>query len=351
MITLFTKIQPFIFILFATFITHQVKSQDDCSSVLERAELLFEQGIIEDIPSLLSDCIEKGFTSQEKRQAQKLIILAFLFDNRIQEAENTMQNFLKENPEYEIQPGDPPEFITLYNGFRTYPFLSIGTFFGGNLTSATLLEHYGPFDTTKDKGEFPITFSPDIQAGVALHILLTKRIELNIESIYTRNNFSYNNLQYGFAEISMTEKHQRLEFPVSFSLDLNNPESRWTPYLRIGASYGMILEAVSSYTRTHINTGEEVFSPVEANNVYIDGKRNSDTFNALAGMGLKYKIPRGYFYLDLRYSYGLFNVVNPETRWNQDTVFRFYYADSDFHLDYLSFSIGYRYSFFKSKKL
>lgn len=350
MTSIFTKIKPFIFILIAIFITHQARSQDDCSSILENAELLFDQGIIEDIPSLLVDCLEDGFTPQEKKRAQKLLILSYLFDNRVQEAEDVMMNFLKENPEYEIQPGDPPEFTTLFAEFRTYPFLSAGVFFGGNLTSAAKLQQYGPFNTNTDKGEFYIT-SPDIQIGAALHIFLTESIELNIESIYTRYNFAYRNLQYGFAEVSMTEKHQRLEFPVSATYDLVDLSDTWIPYFRMGASYGMILEASTDYTRSHINTGEEVFSPVEAKEVYIDGKRNSNVFSAILGGGIKYKIPRGYFFLDLRYSYGLSELVNPETRWDQDTVFRFYYADSDFHLDHFSFSIGYRYSFFKSTKL
>lgn len=350
MITTFFKIKPFILILFAVFITQQAESQDNCSSILEKAELLFDQGIIEDIPSLLEGCLEKGFNSQEKRRAQKLIILAYLFDNRVEEAENIMMNFLKENPAYEIQPDDPPEFTTLFAQFKTSPFLAIGASLGGNHTSATIVEQYGPFDPNTDKGEFLIIL-PDFQIGVALNIFLTEKLELNFETIYARNRFSYRNLQYGFAEVFKTETHHRLEFPVAISYDLAAARKKWTPYLRFGASYGMILEAYASYKRDYINTGSEVFSPVEATDVNIADRRNSDTFNAIVGGGMKYKIPRGYFFLDLTYSYGLSDLVNPQTRWDQETVFRFYYADSDFQLDYFSLSIGYRYSFIKATKL
>ena len=332
--------------ILSLFLTSQLlMSQDDCSSTLERAEKLFEQGVIEDIPGLLAGCISSGFNREEKRRAQKLVILAYLFDNKIQEAEDEMVSFLRNNPEYEIKADDPAEFTTLFASFRTYPYLSAGVFLGGNLSSAFMQEPYGPYNTSLFEGQFsPL---PEMQIGAAAYIFLTNRLELNIESVYTRNSFTYTNLQYGFVEVYRKETQQRLEFPVSLTYDFSG--DKWRPYFRIGASYGLILSSHSDYKRSHMNTGSEL-STVEGNNLDITDRRSSGIFNGILGAGLKYKIPRGFFFFDLRYSHGLTELVNSESRWDQETVFRYYHADGDFQMNNLSFSVGYRYSFYKSIK-
>lgn len=333
--------------LFITLFCQPLQSQNNCLQLLEQAEVLFEQGIIEEIPELLSGCLEDGFSPENLIRAQKLLIFAYLIDNKTLEAENVMKSFLKNNPEYEIQPGDPAEFKLLLSDFRTIPFLSVGPFLGGNFSSATFLEHYGPYNTSRDEGEFLIN-SPQFQIGAAINVFLTERLEGNLESIYTINSFSYSNLQYGFAEIYKTETQRRLEFPVSLSYDLS--QNNWQPYLRVGLSYGLLMSAHSDYKRTYLNSGEEQYSPIEELGVDISEQRNSSFVNAVFGAGLKYKIPRGHLYFDIRYFYGLSDLVNPEGRWSQDTVFEFYTADNDFHLDYITFSIGYRYSFYITRR-
>lgn len=333
--------------LLLLFTSPHLKSQTACSLVLENAEKLFEQGIIEEIPSLLSECIKSGLNYAERERAQKLIILSYLFDNRIQQAENAMMEFLRTNPEYSIQSGDPAEFTSLFSRFRTFPYLSLGAFLGGNLTSATILTSYGPFDHNTDEGHYsPL---PEMQIGAAAYIFLTNRLEIILEGIYSRNSFSYTNVQYGFAEIYRNETHQRIEIPLSISYDL--PGERWHPYFRIGASYGLILTAHTNYRRSHLDNGSVTSSPLQSSNLDIIDRRNTSTLNGIMGAGIKYQINRGFLFFDLRYSYGLSQLVSTENRWDQEIVFRYYYADGDFVTDNLSFSLGYRYSFYKSRKI
>jgi hypothetical protein len=331
------------------FLSHSldVSSQDTCRETLERAETLFDQGIIEKIPDLLEDCINNGFGKQDRIRARRLIILAHLFDNNFDEAETAMTDFLRDVPGYQPQANDPAEFSALFSSFRTFPFLSIGAFIGANLSQATMLESYGPYNIN-ESGNFSIT-TPQYQIGAGASIFLSNRWELNLESIYTRTNFAYNNLQYGFAQIENEETHQRLDFPITFTF--NFPGNRWTPFLRLGASYGLIISASGDYKRSHINTGSLVFDPLEIRGVDISNQRSTNSLNAIVGSGVKYRIPRGFLIFDLRYNYGLSDLVNNENRWDQETVFSYYHTDSDFQLDYFTFSIGFQYSFFKSKKL
>lgn len=346
--TIFTQVKIVVLFILLQYPLTQVLSQNNCGDALERAETLFDQGVIEEIPALLEACIRDGFSREEKVRAQKLVILSYLFDNRMYDAEGKMVSFLRANPEYQLEPGDPSEFASLFSSYRTFPFLSLGIFTGGNISSATMLEQFGPYSPTTDEVSYSITH-PEYQIGISFNIFLSNSFELNLETVYAKTSFSYSNLQYGFIETYRKESHSRLEFPVSFTFDF--PGKKLKPYLRLGASYGLILNAYGDYKRSNINSSDEMSGTVESLGIDISDRRNPDVIAAMVGTGLKYKIPRGHLFLDLRYHYGLTELVKPETRWDPEIVFPFYQADEDFQIDYLTFSFGFRYSFFKSKKL
>ncbi len=340
---LYLRIALLLSLLFIPFVLQILRSQDDCPSMLERAETLFERGLIEEIPELLDECIRNGFTHEEKTRAQRLIILSYLFDNKISQAENAMIGFLRENPEYRIQPGDPAEFAFMFSNFSTRPAFSIAAFLGGNLTSATVVTSYGPYNPATDDNYFSLL--PETQLGAGASVFLNNNLELNMEGIYSRNSFAHN-IRYNFAEIYKRETHQKLEFPVSLTYDL--PGGRLNPYLRAGASYGLILSAQTNYRLMYLNGNRDIF---ESNMLDIGEKRSQGTFSALIGAGVKFKIPRGHIFFDMRYYYGLTELVIPENRWDQETTFRYYYTDGDFITDNLSFSIGYRYLFYRITKM
>jgi hypothetical protein len=331
-----------LFTLISLLIPTGLISQDNCSSRLERAEILFEKGIIEEIPGLLADCIRSGFTSEEKDRAHKLIILAYVFDNKIPQAENAMGRFLRENPEYQIQPRDPAEFVSLYSNFRTRPSFTLGAFLGGNLTSTTMLTNYGPYNSATDESYFSLL--PETQLGLGVSAFLAGKLELNLDGIYSRNSFIHN-VHYSFAEVYKRETHQILEFPVSLTYDL--PGGRIIPYLRAGISYGLILNAQTNYRLKYLDGNSDI---IESEMINISQGRSSGTFRALIGTGAKFKIPRGHIFFDMRYYYGLTELVIPESRWDQESTFRYYYTEGDFITDNLSFSIGYRYLFYRISK-
>ncbi len=325
-----------------------VKAQENCTSILEEAEELFDQGIIEDIPDILDDCLKNGFSPQEKIRAQKLIILSYLFDNRVNDAERVMLNFLRKNPEYKVKPTDAAEFAALLSNFRTIPVISAGVFIGGNLSFPGMIGQYGPYNTNTETGAY-LSLPADFQLGAGLNIFLSNSLELNLEGIFIRNSFTWSNLQYGFAQINKIETHQRFEFPLSLSIDLGGKRIR--PYLRLGGSYGILMSAVNNYKREFVNTGSAYFSPLQAYNIDITNRRKDYSISVTGGGGIKYKIPRGHFYLDIRYFYSMTDLVIPDNRWEDELIFTYYTADNDFMLDYLAFSAGLRYSFYKPKKL
>ena len=341
------KITLLTFVLLGLQFLSPVKSQENCTSILEEAEELFDQGFIEDIPDILDDCLKKGFSPQEKMRAQKLIILSYLFDNRVNDAERVMLNFLRKNPEYKVKPTDAAEFAALLSNFRTIPVVSAGAFIGGNLSFPGMIGQYGPYNPNAEAGSY-LSLPADFQLGAGLNIFLSNSLELNLEGIFIRNSFTWSNLQYGFAQINIIETHQRFEFPLSLSINLGG--NRIRPYLRLGGSYGILMNAVNNYKREFVNTGSAYYSPLEAYNNDITERRKDYSISLTGGGGIKYKIPRGHFYLDVRYFYSLTDLVIPDNRWKDEMIYTYYTADNDFMLDYLALSAGLRYSFYKPKK-
>jgi hypothetical protein len=78
------------------------------------------------------------------------------------------------------------------------------------------------------------------------------------------------------------------------------------------------------------------------------------TFNvsAILSAGAKVKAGPGLLIGELRYAYGLKNLLNPEDVYaNQFTVFDNYKVDGIFKVNSLSFTVGYAYNIFNPKKL
>ena len=116
------KLQHSIFLFILVFFISTLYAQRSCLNTLREAKELYEQGLIDEIPDLLADCMESGFTRSQRIEAYKLIILAYLFDDDQFTAEKMMDEFLRKFPEYEIMPNDPVEFVYLLESYKTSSF-------------------------------------------------------------------------------------------------------------------------------------------------------------------------------------------------------------------------------------
>jgi hypothetical protein len=86
----------------------------------------------------------------------------------------------------------------------------------------------------------------------------------------------------------------------------------------------------------------------------VDLIQNRERLNGalFIGGGLKYKYKLDYFYVDLRYSFGIKNLVNVTNRYSSVTEGLPYpYVDDDFRIDNLAVSIGYIRPLYKPRKL
>ncbi|MGD2036172.1 MAG: hypothetical protein PVF73_14005, partial [Bacteroidales bacterium] len=180
------------FILLLSFVLSalpDLSAQKSCLNTLREAKELYEGGLIDEIPELLSGCMESGFTRAQRIEAYKLIILAYLFDDAQFEAEKMMDEFLKKFPEYEVMPNDPVEFVYLLESYKTSSFYSVNLFFGPNFSNARITESYSTLD--RSYAEFSDKTGTGFHIGLGVSRNLWKSVNINVDAIYSWQNFSF----------------------------------------------------------------------------------------------------------------------------------------------------------------
>jgi Neuraminidase (sialidase) len=71
---------------------------------------------------------------------------------------------------------------------------------------------------------------------------------------------------------------------------------------------------------------------------------------ASAGIKVKDVIGRGYIFFNIRYSYGLNNIVNSKNRYsNPVLMYNYLYIDNNYKINSFQYSIGYSYPLYKPK--
>ncbi|MFO7659034.1 MAG: outer membrane beta-barrel protein [Bacteroidales bacterium] len=324
--------------------TYNALAQDNCGSMLVEAQKLYRQGNIEEIPDMLKPCIESGFTRLQRNEAYKILILVYLFDGDQLNAENTMVEFLKKNPEYEVMPNDPVEFVTLFETFRTLSVFSFGLRFGTNFTNPKIIEQFSALDTEHTDSK-NITRA-GYQIGVSINQYVARRIFLNLGINYVHSSYKFleesvinpNSPDPATISTSLKEFINLYEVPVTLGYEIEYKGLNY--YLKTGLGINKISRA--SAIPENGGIGAEVsMTPYRKNMLY--------TWQF--GAGVKYKVPRGYLIFDLRYQYGLNNIVMSDLRYtNDELIWRYNYIDDDFSLNAFSVSAGYYFSFYQPKK-
>ena len=342
-----------IIVFVITVLNISFSQQQDCVFKLQEAEKLYSQGLIEEIPQLLNPCIESGLSQEDKLQAYKLVILSYLFNDEQVDAEDAMLSFLKRYPEYEISPTDPTEFVYLFESFSNIALYSFGISGGLNLSNISLREQYCAYDNNQSRQEYnPSGFG--YQVGININRYIADNLEFVFELKLKQNKFE--NLVYSpnldnieFNKITFSETQTRFEMPLSVTYDFEFGKLK--PFLRAGGSVGYLTNVYGKITREYINdisNNTDVKSP----DINISDYRNQLSFWGIVGGGLKYRIPRGYVMLDIRYNIGLLNQTNINNRIINDSeqIWKYHHIDDNSILNNGSVSAGYVYLLYKPER-
>ncbi len=150
-------------LLFMT-VSYHGFAQNNCVQNLRDARNAYDEGKLQDMPNLLSKCIENGFTDEEKVEALRFITLSYLFSEEQEKAEIAYLRLLKINPEYQVnEETDPTELIILSENYDTDPKFFYGLKLGSSYNFIEITEYYPMFDLA-GRG----TYEPPFGLGAGL---------------------------------------------------------------------------------------------------------------------------------------------------------------------------------------
>jgi hypothetical protein len=342
------QIKLYLFLIVAS-LSQGLLAQTSCLNTLREARELYEEGLIDEIPDLLSACMESGFTRGQRVEAYKLIILAYLFDDDQFAAEKMMDEFLRKFPEYEVLPNDPVEFVYLLESYKTSSAYTLNLTFGPTFSNQRILEPYSANDISNTR--LTSHTGTGFQVGFGISRTIWKPISGNLEVFYSTHqyssgeevNISVNNEINSSATIEVNEELKKIDLPLSASYNFGIGNLNYT--IRLGGMISFISDASLSIVREQ--SGIDVTMNVDE----LSGNRVDLSYGVFTGIGIEYKIPRGFIVLDIRYNAGLNNMVLAGRRYESPHLYsRGAYVDDDFALDYMSLAIGYHFSIYQSRK-
>ncbi|HLO58354.1 MAG TPA: outer membrane beta-barrel protein [Bacteroidales bacterium] len=337
-----TRLLILLLIVSGAFYNLSVSGQEDCANKIQEAQRYYDQGMIDEIPSMLAPCMQDGFTRPQKIEAYKLIIMSYLFNENQFEAEKTMLEFLKKYPEYEIMPNDPVEFVYLFESYRTASVFSFGLIGGINVTDPRIIERYTMLDKTN--AELTTSIKPGFQFGLGVERYLSRKLLLNVELYFAENSYEFSD-KIKTRYVNFTEKLYKVEIPLTLSYEFTINKTHFIA--RAGFSAAKLTKVTGQPQRKYFEDAPALSS----GDIDITGQRRNMLYSGVIGAGLRYKVPRGVLSFDVRAKIGINNIVKSSSRFdNQKLTYQYYYLDDDFSVNTLSFSVGYYFSFYSPRK-
>jgi hypothetical protein len=303
----------------------------------------------------------KGFTKQEKREAYRILTLAYIYLEEPEKADESMLRLLETEHFYQVNPSiDPAEFVVLYNKFRHDPLFRYGLKIGGNATLPSVSQYQNIGSSGGGMGTYTLAGNIQIMGMFEKDMpWLHKKIVLAPEIGWVNRNYGYENpnLNNGDGGTVGTGAISDLVFAFKQSwLDLNGivqyklySTVEKQAYIGLGPGASMLLSS-SNQASTTIGTGANKYT-VTGPSVDDKASFNKFVYSVTLVAGAKLKVGELYLTADVRYQYGLNNVVNSATRTNPEIAFDYQGRYNDYRMSNIMVNIGVLIPKFSPKKL
>lgn len=335
--------------------------------ILRTAQSIYDQGRLHELPTLLEQAFtdNKFGTQNEQVQAYRLLVLTYIYLEEPAKADENMLNLLDTDHFYKPnEASDPVEFQTLFRKFRSDPLFRIGLKMAVGQTFASAIENHYIAGSSAGYG----VYSPNIGIGGILTFekdLKGKFRDLivNPEVVFIQQSFNYTNDnifdqespttgEQGSPYVPAKAEHKYVHTRILLNclVQYKLGTSRYTPYVTLGPSAGYLMsssyDGVITFTQGRQKTGN------------VDNTENYKpiNFSIIAGAGGKLKVGSIYLTADIRYQYGLGNIVDTKNRdanteANNDLRFDYSYTNNDFSVSQAMVTFGIIYPYFNPKKL
>ncbi|HEX6222992.1 MAG TPA: outer membrane beta-barrel protein [Chryseolinea sp.] len=336
-------------------------AQNECELVLTRATEEFNAGHLYGIPAILNDCLNKNQNSAWRQRAYLLLAETYLLLEDPIGAENSYLEVLRANPEYVTDPQrDPIDLVYLSKKFTATPIFAFYAMLGPNTSPVRVIHD--------------VTIGGEAQTQQSYKLRMGWQIGGGVDYNYNDNitfsagfNYSFTGFQHVTTDLFGPNK-DIVEFldrqtwaMVPLTVRYTHAVGKARPYGYIGYSANFLLRdkgILNVYNRdaraSSSEGGAEELTSADAEtpNLNLNDHRTRLNGAFLLGGGMKYKYKLDYFFVDVRYSFGLKNLANTQNRFdNYSDGLPYPYVDDDFRLDNFAISVGFIRPFYKPRKL
>ena len=318
-------------------------SQNTCSDQLRLAQRRYDSGLLDDIPSLLESCIQRGFTKEEKANAYKLLIQTYIFSDQPQKADEVMLDFLREFPKYTIAPNDHTEFINLYQTYRTTPVMKIETSIGLNLGLPWVKEYFGVEDLSNIDVFYSSSFGANAEVNYIDHLFNEFDGSFGVSVSWSR--VGYWNELYDHTSLAATYNNISIGFPLA--LRYNRSFSGINLFAKAGVEPAYLLMSSINFTR-ELSTGGDPYTGTEFVTSYF---RRFD-IRPIISVGWDFQLGDNQLMITAGMRFGTIISTTNDKRYQNDEFYQKYYFIPDDILVHQAFiNISYVFSIFNPKKL
>lgn len=348
----------------------------NCTQKLVQAERDYEAGRLAGIPGSVSGCLSdpNGFSKEERIRAHRLLTLVYIFTDNEPEAERSLVNLLKADPEHLLdQATDPAELFYLYEQFQVDPIFRLGLRLGLNNSYPTIMESFATsnqlvgrkFYNGSEDGADPNANLTDLQGtpfpiGFWGELTFEKYLGRNFEIVggvqarisnYDVDNFFNNEGERFFNFIRNRQVYGRVPIYVRYTYNYNRRTGA-KPYAILGFSGDYLLSATYSSASRSGGTPFTLNATQGEDDLKTFNQVNDLNISLTAGLGVKLPIQNtNALTFEFRYDNSLLNYINAENRYSNQTVaFDLGHVEDNLTLNFVSFSIGYIYSIYNPKK-
>ena len=317
-----------LFILFPVFFIAELRSQN-CSQKLEEAKGSYYMGQLREVETILSGCLENGFTRAEKIEALKLLTNTHLLLTNGEEADNYMQQLLRIDPNHLSREGDLQEFKSLINSYDIISKYTIGITSGVQRPDYLIMRHQSLAGWTEEPADY--NEHPGFFMGLTGDYRLISNVYLNLGILYDWRSFEQEEFILNFQRVYSEETQHRLNIPVQ--LRYIQPLGKWNLFAGGGYSLHYLMKATADFR--HVPSTQDFRIPYTGlpyikENVEITGQHRRFTHNWLGTIGIQRKIANMILELKGSYEVGVSNLIDPDKRYfNPDLYEKYGYVPDD----------------------
>lgn len=325
-----------------------------CLQQLSVATEEFSAGRFFGIPSLLKECLERGFTNEQRVQAYYLLAQVYLILDDPIAAEDSYLKLLRADPEFIATPeNDPIDLVYLSKKFTATPIFTPHLRVGGNVSIVRTIREINTEPYPVERND---RFRPGFQLGGGLDWNLNDNLSVGGEIL-----FSFKSFKIIKSGISTDDRQELIErqtwFDIPVYVKYRDNLGKVRPFGYAGISLNALLGSSVELRLENQSPSLGSQVPTEGPNEKVGYKRTFLNRSLLVGGGVYYKVGRNFIFADVRYLAGLNNLTNEKKNFEgEDGLFsqnisRYRWAGDYYRLDNISLSFGFVKPLYNPRKI